>query len=191
MTESTTTTTEVREQERPRCDFGSKSKHPCWREATQRMFAEHPEPQVCEEHFRAIELGRKVDSYLDALYKLREWIASEVDGEYENRLTNHAYTMRDNLEREYWQVAIKDRAAEIIANAGPGEAEHISLEAAEEFAEVSLRDDALSNARGILEDAPETLFGTNNRWEIVAGLVAALKPVHEEHEKIKQRIGLK
>lgn len=177
------------QEEEQRCAFGSKTKSPCWREGTERMYADAPEPKVCAEHFRALELGREEDSYIVALDKLREWIVAEVDSEYENRLMNHAYRMRDRLEEEYWQTAIKGKAAELIARLGPGE--HISPEAAEEFAEVSLRSDALAAARGILEDAAEEVFGTRDRWQIVAGLAVAVEAANEEHEEIKQRIGLK
>jgi hypothetical protein len=177
------------EENRPRCQAGRATKGSwCWREATERITPESPVPNVCAEHYRAIQLSCEVDTYFDALDDLREWIAAKVDSEYENRLMNHAYRMRDDLEREYWRAAVKDRAASLIANLGPGE--RITDEAAEEFAEVALRADALADARGTLEDAPEEVFGRRDRWQIVAGLAASVEAVNEEHDRCKQRIGL-
>jgi hypothetical protein len=65
MTEAMTTTSGT--EERPRCQMASKTDHPCWREATERVNPEWDAPELCTEHYRVIELGHEADELLIAL----------------------------------------------------------------------------------------------------------------------------
>ena len=49
-------------EERPRCLVGNKTKRPCWREGTKLAWPDAPDYVVCDEHYRAIQLGHKVAS---------------------------------------------------------------------------------------------------------------------------------
>jgi hypothetical protein len=178
-------------QERPRCRAGYRQKNQCWREATERLFPDSLDPEVCAEHFRAIQLSNEASEMLGGLESVQEWIASHVDGPVETTLQPRAWEMRAAMEEQYWRLHLAARTAERMAFLGPEESERISPEASREFTELFERSHAVEAAIAILEDAPGDVFGAIDRWQIVGGLAAVRDALNEEVSRCKERIGLK
>ena len=144
MTEMMAERTEA--QERPRCQVGSKTDHPCWREGTKQMWSDVPDYLVCAEHHTAMQLGFKVDELTSHLDKFGAWIATWDDPSVgETRLQYHAFTMREKMVEELWRASVEAQAAEFIAMQGPDE-EPFTLEQARRRAELTLCSHALSDA---------------------------------------------
>jgi hypothetical protein len=180
-----------RQEEAPRCEYGISGGGRCWREATERLAGmEDKGPVCCAEHLRLVKLGRELDGMLSALDAMEAWIREKVESPTESKLEFYAYTMRDEAEADYWRAAVAEEAADIRANQGEGE-EPISWEQAERFASAWLRQEAISTACGLLLDAPEDVFGSAERWAIVAGLRAASESTRDEAAACKREIGLK
>ena len=157
-------------EERLRCESGRATGERCWREATERVFEEAHEPlRVCAEHKRAIELGWEADEHLIALDKMQEWIRITAKGADDERLRTHADIMRQRAEREYWPVAVAEKATRLIADQPQGE-KPLTQHQVRYLATLLLRSGALIDALVVLEDAPEELFGTRDRWLITAAL---------------------
>ncbi len=193
MTETTTTTGAAgAEEDRPRCRWSSKADHPCWREATERVWHEDPEPFVCTEHYRLIQLGQKVEELLGHLDKLGAWIATWDDPSVgETRLQYHAFTARERLVEELWSATVEAEAAEDIADQGPDETP-LTPEQAKRRAKVVLCSHALSDARVLFEDlqaVPEEAFGSGSRWHLAAALHAVGEDVNAEFERVHREIG--
>jgi hypothetical protein len=189
MTETMTTTSET--ENRPRCGARRATGEECWREATEQMWELAPEPfSVCAEHKNAFELGQEVDEHLLALDRIQEWITTTVKDADDDRLRTCADLMRQRAELEYWPAAVAAKAADIIANQREGE-KPLTEHQARYLATVWLRSDALIDALVVLEDAPAELFGTRDRWTIVAALQKVVEFASEEFRLYKEEIGIK
>ena len=179
-------------EERPRCPAGSKSGHPCWREATEQAFSEAPHYEVCAEHYRVIHLGRELDELLCDLDRVGEWIATWDDPTVgETRLQYHAFTMRQKMVEELWSLSIRAKAAELVADQGPEE-KPLTLEAAERLADYELRSRALFHAAQMFQDlqaVPEAAFGGEfDRWHTAGALLALEEDVNAEHQRRQREI---
>jgi hypothetical protein len=183
------TSAERQEEEAPRCQHSTAGGVRCWREATERPLENcRPWPIYCPEHLRLVELDRKADDQRCALDAMEGWIREKVDSPTESKVEFYAYNMREQAVADYWRAAVAAEAAEIIASQGEDE-EPIPQEQAERFAALWLRSEAISKAHGLLADAPEDVFGLEERWAIVAGLRAASESARDEAEACKQEIG--
>jgi hypothetical protein len=191
MTEAMTTPSGT--EERPRCRVGSQTDHRCWRNATEYVDLTWPEPDVCAEHYRAIELRSKVDELHYALDKMGRWIAEWDDPtEDEDRLKSLAFRMREEALEELWRATVRAKAADLIAIQRP-DSKPLSFEQAQRHEELRLRTDALIDARVILEDlrlVPEQAFGSGSRWRLAAALKAAATEASAEHARCWRESGL-
>ncbi len=192
MTEAMTTTPAGAE-ERPRCQYGSRTDHPCWREATTAAYFDPDTPRYCPEHVEVMRLGSKVEELLCHLDKLGAWIATWDDPSVgETRLQYHAFTIRGKLVEELWSATVEAETAEDIAHQGPEE-EPLTLDQARRRAKVVLCSHALSDARCLFEDllaVPEEAFGPNgSRWHLAAALHAVGEDVNAEYERVHREMG--
>ena len=183
---------EEREEEAPRCRMASRVNKPCWRDAAFPWSAGETEPTLCAEHARLVELNDDLAGWYRNLETIDAWIKGPVAEVGDDDLTTLAYNVRDEARREYATLAIRVRAAEMVADRGPLEPGEVPafLEQEEELAAALAREAALTNARTILEDADEDDARITDRWATVDALADAADAAHAEVGRLRGELGV-
>ena len=174
-----TETRSEHEDRRPGLCEWKKGPSSCWREArVPAPWEEDATPRFCEEHALAFRLDDEAFGYLAGLEGFHEWVRVHAETDRGPLLRDLAYDKRDDLERLYLDARIRATAARLFADRGPEE-EGADLETEEKVQRRLALDEALVDARTLLEDLPaEALPSGFDRWETCAALLA----VHEERE---------
>jgi hypothetical protein len=103
------------------CRWGSKTDHPCWRPAVERVFSDDPEPNLCVEHAELFNLAEYESGWACALDAIEEFISGPVSADLYGCLEPLALKMRDEIKQEYARAVAEADAAQLIAEEGPQE----------------------------------------------------------------------
>jgi hypothetical protein len=184
------------------CFAGASTDHSCQREAVvPKPWPGEKEIVICEEHALAHGLAHNAEDLFNGLEALHALIhapqgLTDADTSAASIVFEGLYRLRDDLERRYFDVLVKERGADLVASGaptGPGGAREFppNLEAAEALARSNMVVDALNNARAVVEDAPAAFFGRpSERHEIAAVLQAGVEDAASASRSDKERADL-
>jgi hypothetical protein len=175
------------------CNAGSSTENPCWRPATERMYPEDKEPNLCAEHALLCRLSEEKDDWWHALGKAEGWAREAESYAASGHLERLAVNMRAEVRLEYAAAAAKAYAARLVADQGPPEEGEpaLTLEQSEVLARLNIRADAFANARTIIEDLSEDAELPDDKWVTIDALASAVDVADEEASLYKRALGLK
>jgi hypothetical protein len=178
----------------PRCRMGDKTDKPCWREAVETQFLDDDgPPTLCAEHARVVEINDEMECWYRSLLTITEWVEGPVAEARDADLERIASNARDEARREYGRLAVRARAAGMVADPGPPEPGEVtlSLEQEEEIVRRMMRADALNDARRVLEDLSEDVLKLRDKWATIDALALAADDANEEVSRYKEDLGIR
>jgi hypothetical protein len=181
------------EPEAPRCRMGSKTDKPCWREAVVVPFDGGDEPYLCPEHAKVVAENDNLSDWWENLRAIDQWIRESVIKTGNSDLERIAFNARDEARREYGRIAIRARAARMVADRGPLKPGEVPLfyEQEEEIARLYMREEAFNNARSVLEDLSEDTLFIRDKWATIDALASAADEAAQEAHRYQEELGLR
>jgi hypothetical protein len=173
-----------------RCHAGAKTDNPCLRPATETRWLDSPEPTLCAECARHIRLAEQADEVLFAIDQMSEWVREASQDERRDfaGLERRLREVYDSLLTEYAELSAKVLAAQRMADgATPSD---VPFEDAVKASRALMVSDALSNARYVVEGAPEESLGlaSLDKWATLGSLLLVGEEVSDEFHRARAEV---